>query len=385
MLDDSELLRRYAQQRDELAFAELVTRHVNVVYSAALRQTGGDATLAQDAAQIVFTDLARKAQPVGESLQDGKPLVGWLYTSTRFAASHLRRTEQRRQSREMLAHAMNEAIEPASTEPGPVWADLRPLLDEAMSELAATDRDAVLLRYFEGKDLRAVGAALGLSEDAARKRISRAVDILREFLASRGIKTTGAALSAALSLHAVQIAPGGLAASLTRASLVGTAALATTAISRPALKAPVMTNVKLVILTTAGILLIGALAYQANRKRNENAAGLMNTGANIPAAQAQLSRGTDPFPLAAPASDPAIVAAGPASDPRSATSEHIRVPKSFLGQLAIQAITMTNTETREFHLTDEFIKTFRLTSAEVDRLSSSLAEALHQYHPHRVA
>src|SRR5215510_1433592 len=101
---DGDMLRDYAQRRSEEAFAELVRRHVDLVYSAALRQLNGDVHLAQDVTQTVFSDLARKAG----SLSDRRDLAGWLYTSTHFAAAKAVRTEQRRHTREQEAHAMQE-------------------------------------------------------------------------------------------------------------------------------------------------------------------------------------------------------------------------------------------------------------------------------------
>lgn len=205
MLDDVELLRRYAHQQDESAFSTLVARHVNLVYSAARRQSGGDADFAEDVAQAVFSDLARRARTLAAAVAGGKPLTGWLYTSTRFAASSLRRAEKRRQVREHAAHAMNADAQLTPNAPDSDWADLAPLLDEAISQLPQKDRDAVLLRFFDGKDLRGVGAVLGLSEDAARKRVSRALEQLRIRLAARGISTTVAALSGTLMMQAVQV------------------------------------------------------------------------------------------------------------------------------------------------------------------------------------
>jgi RNA polymerase sigma factor (sigma-70 family) len=163
MNDDGQLLGRYAEAGSESAFSEIVSRHIDLVYSTALRQVGGDAHLAQDVAQTVFADLARKARTVS---YEGV-LTGWLYQATRYAASKVVRTERRRSTREQEAVAMQEVTSDES------WEQLRPVLDEAMGSLGAKDRDAVLLRYFERKELRAVGDALGTSEEAARKRVAR--------------------------------------------------------------------------------------------------------------------------------------------------------------------------------------------------------------------
>jgi RNA polymerase sigma factor (sigma-70 family) len=212
MTPDNELLRRYANTRSEEAFAELVRRHVNLVYSAALRQVSGDAHHAQDAAQMVFTDLARKAL----LLSRRESLTGWLYTSAHFAAAKITRTESRRRGRE--EKFMREPSR--NTSPQADWEKLRPTLDSAMHELKEADREAVLLRYFENRPFAEVGAKLCLSEIAARKRVERAVEKLRALLARRGI-TTGAALVSVISANAVQPAPGYLAGALATASLTG--------------------------------------------------------------------------------------------------------------------------------------------------------------------
>jgi RNA polymerase sigma factor (sigma-70 family) len=213
MSDDRQLLRQYITDKSEAAFGELVARHVNLVYSAALRRVGGDAHLAQDVSQLVFTDLARKAG----SLPANVVLPGWLYRASGYAAAQLMRTNQRRQRREEEAIAMN-ALE---SNPLPDWEAIRPVLDEALDGLSQSDRDALVLRFFEQRSLAEVGSALGSNEDAARKRVNRALDKLRAHLRHRGLTTTVAALSAAISVNAVQVAPAGLAATLTSASLIG--------------------------------------------------------------------------------------------------------------------------------------------------------------------
>jgi len=148
MLDDQQLLRHYTADGSEAAFAELVSRHVNLVYSTALRQTGGDAHLAQDIAQQVFISLARKAA----SLSSRVILAGWLHCATRFVARQILRDEARRRRREQEAAIMNE-IGPGHA---PDWDRIRPMLDEALSRLSKDDRDALLLRFFEQRSLAEV-------------------------------------------------------------------------------------------------------------------------------------------------------------------------------------------------------------------------------------
>src|SRR5262245_51110040 len=166
----NELLRRYVEGQSEEAFAELVRRHIDLVYSAALRQVGGDAAAAQDVTQAVFTDLARKAS----YLTRHASLTGWLYTSTRFQASKARRSEQRRRVREQEAHTMSQILQTTDSDPG--WNELKPVLDEVMHELKNDDREAVLMRYFEERPLAEIGARFGLSDNAARMRVERSLD-----------------------------------------------------------------------------------------------------------------------------------------------------------------------------------------------------------------
>jgi RNA polymerase sigma factor (sigma-70 family) len=218
MTTDAELLRSYVRARSEGAFAELVHRHVNLVYAAALRQLGGDAHAAEDVTQAVFTDLARKAA----ALAGREVIASWLYTSTRFAAAKVRRTQARRLKHETEAEIMH-ALERSSTLTAD-WEKLRPLVDDAMHELNERDRGAVVLRFFEGRPFAEIGEAYGLSEDAARMRVERALGKLHAVLTRRGVTSTGAALSVALATHSAAAAPAGLAASVTGAALATAAA-----------------------------------------------------------------------------------------------------------------------------------------------------------------
>ncbi len=208
MVEDAKLLRRYATEKSEEAFAALVQRHLDLVYSAALRRLGGDAHAAADVAQQVFTALARQAP----ALARGVVLPGWLYATTRNVAVDFIRTEQRRRAREQEAQTMQELISPPA--PAIAWEQLRPVLDAAMDELGGRDREAVLLRFFSRRPFAEIGSALRVSEDAARMRVERALAKLHALLTRRGVTSTSAALAAALTEQAAIAAPAGLAASV---------------------------------------------------------------------------------------------------------------------------------------------------------------------------
>src|SRR6266508_3589731 len=193
---DAQLLREYAEHGTEAAFAEIVTRHTNLVYSAALRQVASP-DIAAEIAQSVFIGLARGARSLSSRLAENASLAGWLCRSARNTSRNLRRDEFRRHSRERLAM---EHLDPTS-ETAPDWERLRPVLDDAMSELDESDYDALVMRFFKNQDLRSVGVALGVSDDTAQKRVSRALEKLREHFSRRGITTSAAALSIVLSAN----------------------------------------------------------------------------------------------------------------------------------------------------------------------------------------
>lgn len=217
MNDDQELLRQFARGRAGDAFAEIVRRRLALVYSAALRQVNGDAHLAQDVTQSVFISLARKAN----ALAGHRTLVGWLYTSTHHAAANVVRAERRRRKREEEAQVMQELTNENTHDAA--WMQIRPVLDQAMQSLSRDDREAVLLRFFEGWSFAELGALFKVTENGARMRVERALERLRVQLSRRGIQSVSAALGAALaSSQAVAIPPAALASAVTTAAIAST-------------------------------------------------------------------------------------------------------------------------------------------------------------------
>ncbi len=284
MIEDSELLRRYAASGTEEDFAEIVRRHVNLVYSCALRQVNGDAHLAQDITQLVFTDLARKAQSVASH----RVLAGWLFTSTRFAAAKAVRGEQRRHAREAEAQLMEELSRDPAAQLD--WARVRPVLDEVLGELSDGDREAILLRFFEGRDFASVGAQLNVNDNTARMRTERALDKLRALLERRGVKSTGAALAAALAHQAVVAAPAGLAVTITGVAVAGSGAIAGAAAAGGVI-ATFMSMTKLHVGITSALAVAGtagfALQAQSNATLRDEVAALRGENRSVAALRAE--------------------------------------------------------------------------------------------------
>ncbi len=261
-LDDNALLREYVERGSEEAFAALVTRHVNKVYSVALRHTRNP-DQAGEITQAVFVILAAKSRHLHKRVI----LSGWLYQAARLTAVTFIRSEIRRARRENEAHMQNAMNKNESD----AWTQIAPLLDAAMAGLNETDRHAVVLRYFDGKSMREVGAALGADEDTARKRVNRAVEKLQGFFAKRGINSTTAAITGAISANSVQMAPAALAKSATAAALSKGAAAsgANLTLIKGALKLMAWTKAKTTVAVSLGILLAGAAGitvYEAKER-----------------------------------------------------------------------------------------------------------------------
>jgi len=252
---DSQLLRSYVEQHSEAAFAELVRRHVDLVYSAALRMVC-DSHLAEDVAQSVFMALAKNAA----QLTNRAVLSGWLHGTAQNIAAQTVRSEVRRRAREREAATMDEML---ATESNELWEDIAPHLDAALGQLNEADRDALLLRYFERKSAQDMARILGISEEAAQKRVSRAVERLREFFTERGVTVGAGGLVVAISANAVQSVPPGLSVGIAAASLAAT----TTGTTATAIvgKAITMTTLQKALIGTTLVVAVGTGMYEARK------------------------------------------------------------------------------------------------------------------------
>jgi RNA polymerase sigma factor (sigma-70 family) len=255
-LTDQQLLREYAERRSEIAFTELVGRHVDMVHSAAFRLTG-QASAAQDVSQGVFLALAQSAG----RLAGHTVLAGWLHGTTRNLAAKAVRAAVRRQHHEQEAAAVNDLLADQSEPP---WAQVAALLDEALGELDADERDAIMLRYFEKKSAPEIAAQIGISPDAAQKRVSRAVERLRELFARRGVAAGAGGLAAVISANAVQAAPAGLAATISTATLTS-AAISSSTIITATTKTIAMTALQKTLIAATTAVVVGGGIYETHR------------------------------------------------------------------------------------------------------------------------
>ncbi|MEK7706852.1 MAG: sigma-70 family RNA polymerase sigma factor, partial [Verrucomicrobiota bacterium] len=263
MTDSQDLLAEYRRNGSDAAFRELIARYVDLVYSTALRLVEGDTHRAEDVAQTVFVDLARLVRTLSPEVRLG----GWLHRHTCFVAANTLRGERRRQSRERQAVEMNALQNHSEAD----FSQVAPLLDEAINELGEADRTAILLRFFEQHDFRSVGEALGSNEDAARMRVTRALEKLEEFLKRRGVTASAASLGVVLTANAVQAAPVGLVVTISTAA----AALAGTTATIATYTTMNWLNIKSIASIVVAAIAAGTGAHlvqqrEANRLRSEN-------------------------------------------------------------------------------------------------------------------
>ena len=316
MMDDAELLRAYAENRSEPAFAEFVERRAGFVHATALRMLAGNAHTAQDVTQAVFVLAASKSA----ALARHERLAGWLHTTTCNVSLKLAREASRRSAREQEAARMNEIEQRGANEneiSGADTAGFRPMLNEALGALREGEREAVLLRYFEGKPFAEVGLKLSMSEEAARKCVARAVEKMRAAFAKRGVTSSAAALGALMTAEAAQVAPAGLAASVSAGAMATAVASAATAGAGAILA--FMSSAKITIAAVAALLIAaGGIFYGVQNERAASAALARaqqenkNLAAQLRALEKQNAAVAAPAPYPTPtAAGSALLAAHP--------------------------------------------------------------------------
>ncbi|MGI8966520.1 MAG: RNA polymerase sigma factor, partial [Limisphaerales bacterium] len=246
--NDMQLLRQFAEENSDTAFATLVTRHVNLVYSAALRKTS-NAHAAEEISQAVFIILAEKAA----SLRRDTVLSGWLHQTARLTAANFLRHEIRRAHREQEAYMQSLSNESDSE----IWLQIAPHLDDALGHLGEKDRNAIALRFFEGKSFQEVGTAFGASENAAKKRVAYALEKLRKYFSKRGVVSTTVIIAGVVSANSVQAAPSALAKTISVVALAKGAAAGSSTLTlvKGALKIMAWTKTQMAIVVGVGVLL----------------------------------------------------------------------------------------------------------------------------------
>ena len=255
--DDLELLRQFSRDGSGAAFAQLVTRHINLVYSAALRQVH-DPAAAEDVTPTVFMALALKAAGIGPKTI----LPGWRLLTTRYAAKDALRAARRRRGHERSAARQRTAemqkIEQSSSSSDAAvtreeQSRLEAVLDGVLAKLGTAGRDAIILRFFEGNSLAEVGRRLGISEDAAKKRVSRSLAQMRALLLRNGITMHPEGIGSVLSAIAIRPAPAALAARASHAAVAGVSV----SMAKGAITIMAWTKAKTAAVAAVALLLLG--------------------------------------------------------------------------------------------------------------------------------
>lgn len=375
---DSQLVRAYAADRSESAFQALVARHIHLVYATALRQVG-DTGIAEEVTQNVFVTLARKAP----RLVGMETLAGWLHRAAILEAKARVRSELRRARREAAA-AQSAFVQSEGTSP---LEALVPLLDEGMLRLREGDRIALLLRFFEERSLRDVGKSIGVDEDAARKRVSRALDRLAEFFRQRGFAVPAGTGAAAVLAHASVAAPAALASSVTGASLA--AGSAATGLNLLLLHTMALTKTQAVAITAFLVAIPIALQFQSKTQaesaraqtatqvaalRQEDAALSADLArARIALARVQEERGLAEQRQAEWRARPAVGAAAPEYKWNDATAL-ARIPKEMLARIGIRSMQDVNGT-----LTDQIKEALQMTDDEAQRVEGAMRRAIAEF------
>lgn len=256
--NDTQLMQRFIDAGDHAAFEELVKRYVNVAYSAAMICLGNE-DLAQDACQATFLALAKKANKLPPDLNLG----GWIFSTARNLSRNIQRSEIRRIRREQTYVDQMNTSNPSD------WPALAPDIHDTLDRLKKPDRDAIILRFFQDKSLAEVGEALGLSTDAARMKINRALERMNQQLARKGITSTAAALAAALPAHAALAAPTGLASTISTTVLASTGAALTTSTITGSVLTIMKTKTIIITAAVAATALVGGGIYLSNQSKQD--------------------------------------------------------------------------------------------------------------------
>ena len=362
-MSDDTLLAEFVSGAKESAFTALVRRHVDLVYATARRQLG-DAGLAEEVTQNVFIALARKSG----ALRGSATISGWLYKTTLLEARHALRSELRRQRREAVAVEIGTTTADGESP----WASLVPLLDEGLMKLREGDRLAVLLRYCEEKPLREVGGALGISEDAAQKRVAKSLEELTRFFQRRGFRVSCVGASgAALFAQAITAAPVHLAANVARAALAASSGAGLSGLGLAAFK--VMNLTKLQLTVACVCLAAVPVAYEAHALRDVRQdtsalnAQLAIRQQSLADAQGQRDalarriRAADESLAGLPTRAQAAAKLPPSAPPRWVdSSPFARVPKELLERVRVNAFE------RDWRLRKELAAVLAMTPAQFD-------------------
>jgi RNA polymerase sigma factor (sigma-70 family) len=368
MVDDAQLLRQFVETRSEAAFAELVHRHLPLVYSTAARQLGEDRNLAEDIAQSVFVLLAEKSS----MLLHHPSLAGWLHTATHFKVAHELRRMRRRQMRENAALAMSELERESTVEE---WERIRPVLDQVLIELNERDREAVLLRFFENRSYAEIAARMRLTETAAHKCVERALEKLCVRLTRRGMTST-AALAVLLASHGAFAAPAGLAASVTGTVVASGLPVAA------AIGGLTFMSTKTMAVISAAALVVGLGVTTHEVRRNRAAIeGLSAVDRDVSALRAQLSAEQERIArertaqLAQAAARPVAPAPAAATTarPLSFTEEKVIEGRAFLkAHPEVEATLVAYYEITLRHQYADLISAMHLTEPEIEQFVAVL-------------
>jgi RNA polymerase sigma factor (sigma-70 family) len=356
-MDDDQLLEAYVTERSEAAFRALVQRHLPVVQGVARRQPGIDAHLAADVSQRVFIALARKAH----GLREHATLVGWLYLAARLEAARVVRAEARRRVREATAGSMPDSSPSDAPDELP-WEQLQPVLDDALAQLGEAERTAVLLRFFSGRSFAEVGRGLKITEEAARKRVERAVEKLRQALGRRGIVSTASALCATLGAHA---AP---AVGQDAVETVVSAAWQQAALGPMAQLGIFMSSTKLTVTAAGAVLLLAGASLLRDHSLVKTAEQRhAATGAELAALIDQRDRGQRELAALQRAKAEAVVRA-----PRTAAAPANQV-RTYLRDPEYRAVARTASLAKRHLEFQRFYRQLQLSPDQIERFEDIMA------------